>query len=294
MAVNLERHCNCTEEHEPLVGGLPHKAQEYPPRLVDAIIDGLVEDWVSQQQGLPQHLPARGDIEQWCDSMHHNEKFHWHKFHDSAVLIIKKPETIPRSGPAHRILRWTWAKGTIDGKWLQIERGQQGQPPHFEIQYDYIVLYYFPAIQQVFGTETTTKSTISTQEKSMILRAHVNLGHPHMKEFVRLLRAAGTRPDIIEYALKEFSCEGCLKERRQASRLPAATPRTYDFNVVIGVDILYVMGCQPKDERPILNVTCLGTLYSTLSMVDPNRRTGLVNLPQHLGKNLWYAQLPAL
>ena len=229
MAVNLERHCNCTEEHEPLVGGLPHKAQEYPPRLVDAIIDGLVEDWVSQQQGLPQHLPARGDFEQWCDSMHHNEKFHWRKFHDSAVLIIKKPETIPRSGPAHRILRWTWAKGTIDGKWLQIERGQQGQPPRFEIQYDYvIVLYYFPAIQQVFGTETTTKSSVSTQEKSMILRAHVNLGHPHMKEFVRLLRAAGTRPDIIEYVLKEFSCEGCLKndDRHHDSLLRPQGPTT--------------------------------------------------------------------
>ena len=274
IAVNLQKQCKCLEGHEPLIGGLPQAAQEYPPKLVDAIIDGLILDWAQRQRGLPDHLPTRGDFEQWCDSMHHREMFHWHKFHDSAVLILRKPDSVPRSGPARRILRWTWAKGVLDGRWIQLERGQQGATPRFEVKYPFVVvLYYFPAINQVLATEEGKNASISTQEKSMVLRAHVNLGHPQMKEFVRLLRAAGTRPDIIDYVMKEFVCEGCLKERRQPSRLPAATPRTYDFNVVIGVDLLFVMGCKPTDEHPILNVTCLGTLYSTFTMVDATRRS---------------------
>ena len=119
--------------------------------------------------------------------------------------------------------------------------------------------------------------TITTAEKNMVLRAHINLGHPPVKEFVRLLKAAGTRNDIINYVLREFHCEGCLKERRQPTRLPAATPRTYDFNVVIGVDALFITGAIPQEEHPVLNITCVGALYSAFTMIHPTRRaSGLV------------------
>ena len=42
IAINLQRLCNC-KQHEALIGGLPHRAQEYPPALVRAIIDGHAE-----------------------------------------------------------------------------------------------------------------------------------------------------------------------------------------------------------------------------------------------------------
>ena len=118
-----------------------------------------------------------------------------------------------------------------------------------------------------------TLTTSPRVRRTWFLRAHINLGHPSAKEFVRLLKAAGTRNDIIEYVLKEFICEGCLKQKRQPTRLPAATPRTYDFNVVIGVDLLFVNGAVGQEEHPVLNVTCVGTLYSTFSMVHATRKT---------------------
>ena len=157
-----------------------------------------------------------------------------------------------------------------DGKWLQFERARAGRPANFEVKYEYmVVLYHYPEVTFTFA-ETTH---VITSEKHMVLRAHVNLGHPHVKEFVRLLKAAGTRNDIIQYVLREFTCEGCLKEKRQPSRLPAATPRTYDFNIVIGVDLLFVVGADPNVEHPVLNVTCVGSLYSTFTMVDANRKS---------------------
>lgn len=41
---------------------------------------------------------------------------------------------------------------------------------------------------------------------------------------------------------------------------------------MIGVDILFVYGATSKEEHPVLNVTCVSTLYSTFTMVDANRR----------------------
>ena len=74
-------------------------------------------------------------------------------------------------------------------------------------------------------------------------------------------------------SLREFTCEGCLKEKRQPSRLPASTPRTCDFNIVIGVDLLFVYGASQQEEHPVLNVTCIGTLYSTFTMVHATRKS---------------------
>ncbi|CAE7558955.1 iscS [Symbiodinium pilosum] len=69
-------------------------------------------------------------------------------------------------------------------------------------------------------------------------------------------------------------------QEKRAIPLPAATPRTYDFNVVIGIDVLFVHGLDNKTEHPVLNVTCLGTLYSTFGMIDPLRRD---SGPERLG-----------
>ena len=111
--------------------------------------------------------------------------------------------------------------------------------------------------------EVTTTPLPKLPISPLILRSHVNLGRPGRAEFVRLLKAAGCRAEIIQYVQREFKCAGCDLEQRPPTRLPAATPRTYDFNVVIGIDVLSVHGLDDKTERPVLNVTCLGTLYST-------------------------------
>eukprot|EP00435_Cladocopium_sp_Y103_P060316 s936_g22.t1 len=269
IAVNLQKLCQCEEPHQPLINGLPQQSQVYPPDLVRAIVDGLIQDWVDQQHGRPQHMPDLGDLEQWTDELPRQQDQMWRSFHDSAILVVRKPHQVPTCGPGHRSLRWTWVRNPIDGKWLQFEQARTGKPKKFEVNYGFmIVLFHHPEINMVFA-ET---SSITTAEKNMVLRAHVNLGHPPVKEFVRLLKAAGTRNDIINYVLREFHCEGCLKERRQPTRLPASTPRTYDFNIVIGVDLLFVYGATPREEHPILNITCVGTLYSTFTMIHPTRR----------------------
>ena len=94
------------------------------------------------------------------------------------------------------------------------------------------------------------------------------MGHPQKREFVRILKAAGAREDVSNYVLREFQCPGCHLERRPPTRLPAATPMTYDFDVVVGLDILFIHGTNNRSEHPVLNITCWGTLYSTCGLVD--------------------------
>ena len=271
IAVNLQKLCKCPTLYEPLISGQPGLAQVYPPELVSAILDGLLQDWVDQQQGKPSWLPDHGDLSQWQDELG-NQRQQWREFHGAAVLVARGLAQIPTRGPGHRSVRWTWVVNPVDGKWLQFERGRSGKANLFEVKYDtVIVLYWHPEISVTLAEVEATQ--VTNAEKNMVLRAHINLGHPGVKEFVRLLKAAGTRNDIINYVLREFACEGCLKEQRQPTRLPAATPRTYDFNVVIGVDVLFVYGHSPENEHPVLNVTCVGTLYSTFTLIDAKKRS---------------------
>ena len=172
-------------------------------------------------------------------------------------------------------------------QWMLLEQAASGKTPTFEVKYKHVVVLYHH--QELLRRTFVSANGVTTSEKSTVLRAHVNLGHPHMKEFVRLLKAAGTRPDIIEYVLMEFVCEGCLKEKRQPARLPAATPRTYDFNIVVGRDLLFVTGALPQEKHPVLN----NLLWHTLQHVhhDPSNqeilRSGLVDVPEQLGASVW-------
>ena len=143
-----------------------------------------------------------------------------------------------------------------------------------------VVLYRWPVLRPPNmssgddGQQLTFVSTeeVTPRERAEVLRAHVNLGHPNNREFVRLLRSAGTKDSIVQYVLREFSCAGCSKERRPPTRLPSAMPRSFDFNVAIGVDVLFVAGVSSKAEHPVINITCLGTLYSTFGLIDARRR----------------------
>ena len=191
------------------------------------------------------------------------------------VLVIcqdARNVIVPTVGPGARPMRWTACTTGMD-EWTWLEQNVMGAFDRRVHDYEkIIVIYRWPVPGPWMNTYVTT-SDISNQEKAAVMRTHVNLGHPQTREFVRLLKAAGTRDDIINYVLREFECPGCQVEKRPPTRLPAATPRTYDFNVVVGVDILFVHGENNRAEYPVLNITCWGTLYSTFGLVDLHRRT---------------------
>ena len=49
-------------------------------------VDGLIQDWVDQQQGRPTRLLNHGDLCQWIDELFPEQQHHWRHFHGSAFL----------------------------------------------------------------------------------------------------------------------------------------------------------------------------------------------------------------
>ena len=220
-------------------------------------------------------LPTAEERSYWIERAQEcEEPRRWRRVGDNMVLCLLAGDEhfVPTVGPGFRHLRWT--ADLHRGQWSWREKGAQGQlhRPTQVPDTGTVVIYstISPGVQEEFASY----EELTTQEKKAILRAHVNLGHPSQSEFVRLLKAAGCRPDVISYVQREFSsCSGCDLEKRPPTRLPASTPRTYDFNVVVGVDVLFVHGLDNRTEHPVLNITCHGTLYSTFGLIDHTRRS---------------------
>ena len=109
-------------------------------------------------------------------------------------------------------------------------------------------------VEQGSATKQVTES-----QKPLLRKLHVNLGHPPRERFLHMLRAAGAHEHVISYAKTELECEVCDVKRQPDNRRRAQYPKTFSFNRVVCVDILYL---KYRDlQIPILNMVCSGTHY---------------------------------
>ncbi|CAE7324282.1 RE1, partial [Symbiodinium necroappetens] len=109
--------------------------------------------------------------------------------------------------------------------------------------------------------ETEPKAATESQ-KRLIRKLHVNLGHPHRDRFLHMLRAAGAHEHVLSYVKNSLECEVCDVKHRQDNRRRAQYPKTFSFNRVLCVDVLYL---KFRDLNvPILNMTCAGTHYQVV------------------------------
>ena len=104
-----------------------------------------------------------------------------------------------------------------------------------------------------------TEATVSSHQKQMIMKVHINTGHPPMDQFLRMMRAAGAHEHVLKYIRDEFKCDQCSTRNRPANRRRAHCPRSFSFNKVLSVDVFYVKF--QEIQVPILNMVCAGTNY---------------------------------
>ena len=95
----------------------------------------------------------------------------------------------------------------------------------------------------------------------------VNMGHLPMDRMVVMLKAANAKESVLRYVKEEFKCEHCMRQRREISRRPAAFPRTFEFNRIIGVDTFFVKW--KGKSIPFLNVVDHGSNWQTVVMTRP-------------------------
>ena len=76
---------------------------------------------------------------------------------------------------------------------------------------------------------------LNKEEKSTLIRAHNNLGHPAPQTLANHLRSAGASQRIVQGAL-EYQCDSCLESIEPRLQRPSKLPEPREFNDLIGVD----------------------------------------------------------
>ena len=96
-----------------------------------------------------------------------------------------------------------------------------------------------------------------TQGTPSVLRAvrklHVNLGHPHNRDLVRILQHSKASKEALEVA-KNFTCTVCSNHKLPHASLPAKTSRIMEFNARVGMDVKYLPGWKPNQRVPCISI----------------------------------------
>ncbi|CAE6950397.1 GIP [Symbiodinium sp. CCMP2592] len=87
------------------------------------------------------------------------------------------------------------------------------------------------------GSAISFEDGVSPLIQSSLRRLHQNLGHPKKDDLVRHLRLAGCEEAVLK-AAKGMRCQVCDSTSGPRIARPSATPRMYDFNDCVGVDLL--------------------------------------------------------
>ncbi len=93
-----------------------------------------------------------------------------------------------------------------------------------------------------------------------VFRIHRNLGHPTNEMFLRALKHAGVKKEILNWVKTKFHCDLCQRKQKANPHRPGKLQKIMEFNEVVGVDTFTV------HDRPMLNILDWGT---DLQIVEP-------------------------
>ena len=73
--------------------------------------------------------------------------------------------------------------------------------------------------------DSRPEGTSTENDKKLLDKLHVNMGHPDRERFVRVLRAGGVRRSVLSWIKAEFKCPECDDRRRRGERRRVALER---------------------------------------------------------------------
>ena len=65
----------------------------------------------------------------------------------------------------------------------------------------------------------------SSRERDLLQKLHENMGHPELRRFIKVLRAAGVKSRLLRWLRHKFVCPHCVEHQRPGIRRRAALPR---------------------------------------------------------------------
>ena len=105
---------------------------------------------------------------------------------------------------------------------------------------------------------------VEESTRRLIQKCHENCGHPARRDFLRLLRLAKAKQEVLDYVKYIFECPSCASRVRPQTRRPSAVPKTFRFNALVGLDTIFI------DSVPYMNVVCWGTSFQMVQRMNDN------------------------
>ena len=217
MAQRLAIRCQGGHRHQELISGRAKKAEEYPPALCKAMLDGLKQE---MKEGY--HAVFVGEVQDDGDDDI-----------EDALERSFQPDIPPSGGPVVAV-----------------------PPPDEEEE------------SGGEGREAHVPRGVSRQDKALIRKLHVNLGHPSKEDFARALRMSRAREEVWRYVKEEFRCDVCESKILPKPARPSTVPRHFETGKTVGVDVVYMPSHDPNKNIPVLNVVDWASCYQTLEPLD--------------------------
>ncbi|CAE7294300.1 GIP [Symbiodinium sp. CCMP2592] len=116
------------------------------------------------------------------------------------------------------------------------------------------------------GSGITFETGVPGHVSASLRRLHQNLGHPRNEDLCRHLRLAGCEPSIIK-AVKGMKREACQATKGAQISRPSTLPRLLDFNMCVGIDIMYVHDSDDV-KHAFLSIVDWATTYHVVARLE--------------------------
>ena len=89
---------------------------------------------------------------------------------------------------------------------------------------------------------------VTAADKRKIKKLHQNLGHPSQPDFIRALRMARARSEVIRHVKEEFRCDLCDAHQKPKAARPSTIPKHFEAGKVVGVDVVFMPSHDPRRQ----------------------------------------------
>ena len=109
---------------------------------------------------------------------------------------------------------------------------------------------------------------LTDSDKRKIRKLHNNLGHPSQQSFMRALKVARARQEVLKYVKESFRCDICEAHTQPKAARPSTLPKHFEPGKIIGIDVVFMPSNNPRVTIPVLNVIDWATCYQTLEPLE--------------------------
>ena len=123
-------------------------------------------------------------------------------------------------------------------------------------------------LEVVAAGENPGNGSITEDEKKAVMKLHKGVGHPQKAEFIRFMRAARVKNEVVRWAAREFRCDVCEAQAHPKAARLATIPRSYQPNKLIGVDLIFLPEVGGGSTFPAINILDWGSNYQMVERLE--------------------------